>query len=109
MQLCSRKLDGVLAACCVAECLVPASTACISALMAGQLHVAVASGARASRAEDRKGPHPPCVQVEGLPLLVCIEELFKVPVSVEDTPPEQWVCWPSCQLLYSGYQILGEP
>lgn len=52
-----------------------------------------------SRSEHSERPYSPCVEVEGLPLLIGIEELFKVPVRVEYPPPEEWVCLPSCQLL----------
>ena len=66
------------------------------------------AGAMAGRCEHCKSPHPPCVEIEWLPLFIRIEELLKVPVCIEHTPSKQWVCWPSCQLLYSMHQILGE-
>lgn len=41
-------------------------------------------------------PHPSCVKVEGLPLLICIQQFFKIPMGIEHASSQQWVCWPSC-------------
>ncbi len=50
----------------------------------------VSHGPEGFVSKDRysSSPHPPCVEVEGLPLLICIEELFKVPVGVEHAPSQ---------------------
>ena len=61
-----------------------------------------------ARIDTAAAPHPSCIEVEGLPLLICIEEFFKIPMGIEHASPQQWVCWPSCELFHPIHKILGE-